>query len=143
MFRAADGDLHQTQFLASAVQRLKQQRVWAELSSAAQPPCPTGQASLSLCLSWSSPSCCLPSSLFGFGSCRPLTNCLCFVCRGLQELTARWLLPECPFGFGLLLPLVLPGMQDSSSGARSEEPWRQTRLLEELFGYQGYRPVRV
>lgn len=76
-------------------------------------------------------SCCYPSSQFGSGLCRLLMKCLCFVCWGLKELTTCWLLPKCPFRLGLLLPLVLPGLQscelDSSGGARCKQP----RFLED------------
>lgn len=140
-FRAADGALHWIQFLASTLQRLKQQCVRAELSSAAKPPCHMGQASFS---SWALlHSAChgllwavaYPSSQSGFGLCRLLSKCLCFVRWGLEDLTSCWLLPECPFRLGLLLPLVLRGVQslelDSSSEARSKKPRRQTRLLKD------------
>lgn len=75
-----------------------------------------------------------PGSQFGFGSCRLLTKCLCFVRQGLEEQTARWLLPERPRRLGLL-PRALRGGQswgmDSSHGARSKEPRRQSGLLED------------
>ena len=76
-------------------------------------------------------SCCLPRLAVWLGVAQAADR----VPRwGLEELTARWLLPECPLRPGLLLPPVLPGMQSwelhSSSGARSKQPRRQTRLLE-------------
>lgn len=124
------------------MQSLKQQCVWAELSSAAKPPCRMGQVSLSswevgsasLCLSRASVSCCLPKLTIWLRVMQ-IAKCLCFVHGGLEVLTTRWLLPECAFRLGLLLPLVVPGVQswelDSSSGARSKQPRRQTRLLKD------------